>query len=242
MEDRNYYVYIYWRLDTNEPFYIGKGKGNRWKNLDRRNEHFKRIVNKSQFVVEIVKDNLTNECACGIEIYLINKLVFEYGYSIDILNNHSIEKGMHLVNQTWGGDGLSRPHTEKEKERMSCLHSKENNPMYGKNYRDYMTKNELELYDKKRSETMSGFNNPMAISVLCLTTKRLFKTISEAMIYYNIGISDISRCCKGYRIKNGKKVKVKSAGKLPNGIPLVWRYLTWKHNKKYRIVSNISSE
>ena len=29
----NYYVYIYWRLDTNEPFYVGKGKGDRWRYL-----------------------------------------------------------------------------------------------------------------------------------------------------------------------------------------------------------------
>ena len=29
-----YYVYIYWRLDINEPFYIGKGKNNRWKVLN----------------------------------------------------------------------------------------------------------------------------------------------------------------------------------------------------------------
>ena len=27
--DNEYYVYIYWRLDTNEPFYVGKGKNNR---------------------------------------------------------------------------------------------------------------------------------------------------------------------------------------------------------------------
>lgn len=28
---RDYYIYIYYRLDTNEPFYIGKGRKNRWK-------------------------------------------------------------------------------------------------------------------------------------------------------------------------------------------------------------------
>ncbi len=73
--NNDYYVYIYWRLDTNEPFYIGKGKGDRWKKLNTRNKHFKRVINKYPIAVEIIKDNLTNEQACGIEVYLINKLV-----------------------------------------------------------------------------------------------------------------------------------------------------------------------
>jgi hypothetical protein len=232
----DYYVYLYYRLDTNEPFYVGKGKGDRWKKLESRNNHFKRVVNKFPVAVEIVRENLTNEEACGIEIYLINELVFEYGFSIDICNNGSNEKGCHLCNQTWGGDGLSKPHTEEEIRKLSEMRIGEKNPMYGKNYRDYMTKEELRKYDEKRSKTMSGFNNPSAISVICLTTKKIFKIISDASSYYNIGISDISRCCKGYRMKKDKKVKVKSAGKLPDGTPLVWRYLNYKHNKTYRII------
>ena len=31
----NYYVYEWIRLDSNEPFYVGKGAGNRWKHLTR---------------------------------------------------------------------------------------------------------------------------------------------------------------------------------------------------------------
>ena len=105
----NYYVYIYYRLDTNEPFYVGMGHNNRWKELyeNKRNEHFIRIINKYPIAVEIIKDNLTEEQAHGIEIWLINELVFEYGYSIDIPNNRSNEKGCHLVNCTWGGEGVS---------------------------------------------------------------------------------------------------------------------------------------
>ena len=36
--ENNYYVYEWIRLDTNEPFYVGKGKGIRWKSFDRRNK------------------------------------------------------------------------------------------------------------------------------------------------------------------------------------------------------------
>ena len=56
--NNDYYVYIYWRLDTNEPLYVGKGKGRRWKRLNR-NKHFNRIINKYPVSVTIEKDNLT---------------------------------------------------------------------------------------------------------------------------------------------------------------------------------------
>lgn len=144
---KDYYVYIYYRLDTNEPFYVGKGKDDRWKRTDgkHRSKHFKNIMNKYPIVCEIVKDNLTEEQALGIECLLIHELVFEYGYSIDILNNGSIEKGCHLVNATWGGDGVSIG-----------------------NMRAYKTDEELKEIDKKISRTKiekgisKGINNGKA--------------------------------------------------------------------------------
>ena len=282
----DYYVYIYWRLDTNEPFYVGKGKGNRWKNIGdtRRNKHFLNIVNKAPTFVEIFKDNLTEEQAHGIECWLINELVFKYGFSIDIPNNRSIEKGNHLVNCTWGGEGTSgiNPYENKTEEELNLIKKKisegnkgrfigELNPMYGKNPLDYMTEEakekrakkiseankghkvtdeqiiKLVKYNKERewteelkekiSKANSGFNNGNAVSVICLTTKRIFLTITEASKYYKCDGSRIFKCCKGFCYKNGKVEKVKSCGKLSNGVKLTWKFLTWKHNKRYRIKS-----
>lgn len=51
MNKNKYYVYEWIRLDTNEPFYVGKGCGNRWKELLNRNNWFLRIVNKIPCVV-----------------------------------------------------------------------------------------------------------------------------------------------------------------------------------------------
>ena len=289
--NNDYYVYIYWRLDINEPFYVGKGKGNRWRDLggDRRKRHFKRIINKHPIVCEIVKNNLTEEQAHGIECWIINELVFEYGYSIDILNNRSREKGYHLVNCTWGGDGVSGyKHTEEEIEkiRKSCksswsdeelkrnasvrskerwkdeeykekvsekLRGKNNpnygkprsketkikisktnkgkflgekNPMYGKNPRDYMTEEAKIEQSRKLSEKTKGKNNPNAKSVICLTTKKIFIIIQEAMNEYNIiNSGGIGQCCKGKR---------KSCGKY-KGKPLKWKFIVWNHNRRYRI-------
>ena len=157
----DYYVYIYWRLDINEPFYVGMGHNNRWKDLRNRNQHFKRISNKYPIIVEIVKDNLTEEQAHGIEIWLINELVFEYGFSIDMPNNKSRERGMHLVNQTWGGEGVSggglcgkknplygKHHAEETKRKISEANKGKNHPNYGKHL--------SEETKKKMSEAKKG--------------------------------------------------------------------------------------
>lgn len=114
----NYYVYLYWRLDTMEVFYVGKGRNDRWKRLSRNNKHFNNIVNKHLVAVEIVKYDLTESEAFYWEEEVIRQLVFEYGFSIDIPKNKSNEKGYHLVNCTWGGEGCSGwKHTEETLEK-----------------------------------------------------------------------------------------------------------------------------
>lgn len=232
----NYYVYIYWRLDTNEPFYVGMGHGSRWKTLNRRNNfHFTNIINKVPIAVEIIKDNLPKEQAIGIECWLINELVFEYGFSIDIPNNRSSMSNYNLCNMTWGGEGTSgmNPYENKTEEEMDIISEKkrisklgESNPMYGKSPRDFMTE---DAWNEKLKK-VSGKNNYKAKCIICLTTKEIFLCMSDACTKYSINSGHLSYCCKGKR---------KSCGKLPNGTKLVWKYLIWNHNKRYRINSNI---
>ena len=69
---------------------------------------------------------------------------------------------------------------------------------------------------RKISEAHKGEKNPRARKVICITTGETFNYIVEAEEKYNIGIGNISKCCKG---------KLKSAGKLPTGERLVWRYI-----------------
>ena len=142
-------------------------------------------------------------------------------------------------------DYLNESEVEKWKYNLSIAFSGENNPMYGKNPRDYMTEEELKEHDRKISEAISGESHPMygkhhrevskeknrqshlgkglgkengnAKSVICLTTKRVFYTITEGAKYYNCDNSTIRKCCIGKR---------KSCGKLKDGTPLIWRYLT----------------
>ena len=122
----DYYVYLYWRLDIMEVFYVGKGCGRRWKYLWNRNSYFENIINKYPIAVEIVKDNLTEEQANDIECWLINELVFIYGFSINIKGNRSSEKDYHLVNCTWGGEGASgcNPFENKTEKEMKMIKKK----------------------------------------------------------------------------------------------------------------------
>ena len=75
-----------------------------------------------------------------------------------------------------------------------------------------------------------GKNNCCAKSVICITTNKIFYTITEACDFYRIkNKSGVISCCKG---------RYKTSGKLKDGTPLIWRYIIWEHNKIYKIKNN----
>lgn len=92
-----YYVYEHWRLDRDECFYVGKGKGGRAYKMRDRNRFHTAIVQKIQrdgFAVEvkIVSFGLTEEDAFALE-----------KERISFWRN----AGADLANATNGGDGVS---------------------------------------------------------------------------------------------------------------------------------------
>ena len=91
MEDRRFYVYEWIRLDTNEPFYVGKGCGRRALSLRGRNRHFHFVYNKVDCAVSILCDNLTEQEAYESEVWFI----YEYDCVF----------GFKLVNADFGGCG-----------------------------------------------------------------------------------------------------------------------------------------
>jgi len=104
-----FYVYIWIRKDINKVFYVGKGHGNRYRNLKTsRNRWFKHVVEK------VGKDNLEVKI---IESELEEKTAFEREkYYIKYFK----EIGHPLTNLTSGGDGSSdwfQYLTEEEKEK-----------------------------------------------------------------------------------------------------------------------------
>lgn len=116
---KEFYVYGWIRLDTNEFFYIGKGKGKRAFERKACNNHFMNIYNSVDTAVVFLKENLTNQEAVDLERKYIEYLVFEIGYGIDIKGFRESEVGL-LTNCTWGGEGTpGRKCKEITKKRIS---------------------------------------------------------------------------------------------------------------------------
>jgi hypothetical protein len=88
----DYYVYLHRRNDTNDVFYIGKGRGYRSRTKDNRNKWWLAIVAKHGYTVEYVEKGLTEYDAYNLEVETI-KFYRECGYK--------------LCNLTDGGEGGS---------------------------------------------------------------------------------------------------------------------------------------
>ena len=83
-----------------------------------------------------------------------------------------------------------------------------------------MTQNDLDDYLRWANSIEyhhpSGKEHPTSKMVICITTGKIFNTITEGVNFYGIcGSSSISRCCKGI---------TKYCGQLPDGTKLKWKY------------------
>ena len=97
--------------------------------------------------------------------------------------------------------------------------------------RDYLKKGvECGKCDYTKEESMknreNGKNHYRARSIICITTKRIFFNLNDALKFYNIKSNNITACCKNKR---------NYCGKLKDGTKLKWKYLKWNHNKRYKI-------
>jgi hypothetical protein len=73
MEKQEYYVYEWFRPDTNECFYVGKGRGKRAWSYRTRNRIFRKVIGelvakKLKPEVRIYKANLTENEALKLEL------------------------------------------------------------------------------------------------------------------------------------------------------------------------------
>jgi len=96
LENKNmnkYYTYKHLKKGTDIVFYIGKGSGNRAFSKKKRSKWWNNTVDKYDYDIIIIEENISNDAANKLEIELIK----QYGRR---------DKGLgELVNMTDGGDG-----------------------------------------------------------------------------------------------------------------------------------------
>jgi hypothetical protein len=125
----NFYIYSHIRKTDGKCFYIGKGKGNRYKNIIGRNQYWHNVVNKYGFETKILVNNISEEKAFELESYFCEQIGYEN------LCNLRKENG-------WGGWS----HTEESKLKQSLA-------MSGKTHTQE-TKNKISLSKKGQANTL----------------------------------------------------------------------------------------
>lgn len=221
----NVCVYQHRRADTNEIFYVGIGNIKRAYIKTNRNKYWKNIINKTDYKIEILHENLSWELACEIEIHLIKF----YGRKDLRFGN--------LVNMTNGGEGafgyilsqkrlqqiklqnLGKIRSQETKNKISSHQllsgnkRGEKNGMFGKkgelcpNYGKTMseeTKSKLRAKAKLRvisEETklkmsINGKGKTNKL-ILSLETGIFYNGVKDASIIYNIKYSTLAAYLNG---------------------------------------------
>lgn len=93
--NNDFYVYAHITQDTNQIFYIGKGRKRRAWAFQKRNKFWKAVASKHGVVVQVLHYELTEQQAFDIETQLI-----------DELGRRDAGCG-YLVNMTNGGEGVA---------------------------------------------------------------------------------------------------------------------------------------
>lgn len=200
----NSYIYKHIRLDTNQVFYIGVGTGKNYaraKEKFNRNKYWKNIINKTDYEVQIIIDNLSQENAYELEELIVSI----YGLK---------RKGGILCNMTEGGRGGQKGYSQSKESQIKRSNSlkgtvftkerKENisNSLKNKIKSEEHCKNiSKSLINRKLSEShIKNMIKSRYKKVLQLKNNKIIKiwdSVKEASEYYNINPSSISHCCAG---------------------------------------------
>ena len=206
------YVYRHIRLDKNEPFYIGIGNDKNYRRSkikSNRSIYWKNIINKTDYRIDILINDLTWEEACEKE----KEFIALYGRKDLGLGN--------LVNFTSGGEGNLG--AIRSKEYILNLSERQKD---GKAY--WFKKNHSEETIKKMSEVKKGKSPSQQtrekLRLASTGTKNAWfgkhTAVSKKVIDIetNIVYESITDCIKhtGY-----KKLHEKLSGKRKNNTPIL---------------------
>jgi group I intron endonuclease len=233
--NRNYKLYVHIAPNGKKYYGITKQRPKkRWDNgKGYRTQYFARAINKygwDNIEHIVLQEGLDEEEAKELEQYMIqwyNTANPNYGYNISLggESNNFSEATKKKISEAHKGKVVSeetrkklseankgRVLSEEHRRKIGEANKGENNHMYGKHLSEE-TKRKMR---ESRKGKYAGKNNNRAKSLICITTNSVFYSVMEAERQCSVDRTSISRCCKG---------KLKSAGKLPDGTKLVWRYI-----------------
>lgn len=204
---KEYYVYEYFIIETNEVFYVGKGKGRR-AFTKYRNKFCEDMKKSHNWSVRFVKKEMYEKDAFNLEMLTIKKYKEETNY--------------RLTNQTDGGEGTSgwkcpnwlrivhgenskkRWDDDKYKTRLTAFRNNKNEVFQSQAFKEKMssvTKGVLNgnfehhwsdeqksNLSKKRIENgkSKGINNPRSQSIMCVETGVVYAFARQAKAYYGM--------------------------------------------------------
>lgn len=180
-------VYQHIRLDNNEVFYIGIGKTKKraYNKNNNRSKFWKNIVNKTDYIIEILYENLTWKEACNIEINLIK----HYG-------RKDLKTGT-LVNLTNGGDGvIGNILSEQTKIKMS--NARKNIKITDQTKLNISNSKKGKLFSKEHKENLShallklynsGYKSGLCKKVIDLKTEKIYDSLKDACTDLNLKYS-----------------------------------------------------
>lgn len=163
----NYYVYVHYRLDTDKPFYVGKGTKYRASCRQDRNKYWHNIVNRCGYRIQILQDNLNEIQALNAEKLVI--ALFRKFYNLaNYTDGGDVGNGMKGKNHPLFG----KPRTQECKEKISKA-------LKGRSFphcRSNLGKTMPEEIKKKISEKLKGrtFSDQHKLALSKAALKRVY--------------------------------------------------------------------
>jgi group I intron endonuclease len=178
----------------NGKIYIGKSQNieQRWKihYLAKSNSYIHRSIRKyglKNFTFEIIKETYDLNYWEKFCIQLYHSYIYDYP-----------ERGYNMSKGGEGNPGLK--YSESSKRKISEHHanvSGKNNPMFGKNIKDFMNENDYKDLLLKRSEFTKMGNNPNSKKVKCIELNKIFNCIKDATKETGMSLHLITKSCNG---------------------------------------------
>lgn len=199
---KEFYVYAHIIEETEEIFYIGKGKDNRAWRISGRNQYWNNITNKYKFKVDILYTSTSEFDAYKKEIELIEiykpKANLSTGGEGGFNGISPSEKTRKLISEKLKGHFQSQEIIEKRKKTRALNNDNKPSPLKGKKL--------TEEHRRKISENQKGQHRPTKCKqVICLETGQIFRNLIEAAKWCNGHQHSISGVCrKKYGFKSHK--------------------------------------